>query len=326
VFPALLLHSLRGRRDWRGSLPKRFFGAAKYVVRSIWMARLQARWLSFLFRSGPLSLLAIRDPRLYERPQHHYISRDLSSASRFEIIESHYRFVASAFPVKLMRRVYMRGHASLGRLQLKDGSEVEFRLSLPTGRSREGELALYLLRADGSALSSMIFTVAANGLSLLIGCIQGAAGAGDLGRDAVRDFTKQSYGLRPKNLLLSMLYALVAATRIDQVFGVGNTAHPFAGSGKIKADYDSFWQECGGVVSDDGFYYLPSREPVRDEAQVESKHRSTFRKREALRHQACELIYQTFSPRRLKDTETESVLKPLRKRDLEMRSDLIPFR
>jgi uncharacterized protein VirK/YbjX len=298
VFPSLLLHSLRGRRDWRGSLPKRFFGAAKYVVRSLWMARRQAHWLSFLFGSVPTRLLAIRDPRLYERPQHHYISRRLSGASRFEIIESHYRFVASAFPARLMRSVYVRGQVSLGRLPLKDGSEVECRLSIPTGRSREGELALYLVRADGTALSSMIFTVAANGLSLLIGCIQGAAG--DLGRDAVRDFTKQSFGLRPKNLLLSMLYALADATRIDQVFGVSNTAHPFAGSGKIKADYDSFWQECGGVLSDDGFYYLPSREPVRDEALVESKHRSTFRKREALRLQACELIYQTFDRRRSK--------------------------
>lgn len=247
-----------------------------------------------------MRLRAIRDPRLYERPQHHYISRGLSAAKRFEIIESHYRFVASAFPARLMRSVYVRGYASLGRLPLKDGSEVESRLSIPTGRSREGELALYLLQADGSPLSSMIFTVAANGLSLLIGCIQGPTG--DLGRDAVREFTRQSYGLRPKNLLLSMLYALVGAVRIDQVFGVSNEAHPFAGSGKIKANYDSFWQECGGMLSDDGFYYLPSHEPVRDEAQVESKHRSSFRKREALRHQACELIYQTFGPRRLGKT------------------------
>ena len=303
MYPTLLLHSLRGRLDWRGAPPKRLVTATKYVLRSLWMARRHARWLSFIHGSVPMRLLAIQDPRIYERPQHGYVSRGVSRAGRFDIIESHYQYIASAFPAELMRSVYEHGHASLGRLPLKDGSEFEVRLSLPTGRGREGELALYLLQADGSALSSMIFTVADHGHSLLIGCVQGAAG--DLGRDAVRAFTRQSYGLRPKNLLLSMLYALAGAGRIDQIFGVSNKAHPFAGSGKVKADYDSFWQECGGVPSDKGFYRLPPHEPLRDEAQVESKHRSTFRRREALRHQACELIGQTFDSRRLLATAAD---------------------
>jgi hypothetical protein len=196
-----------------------------------------------------------------------------------------------------MRSVHIRGHASLGWLRLKDGSDVELRLSLPTGRSREGELALYLLQSDGRTLSSMIFTLADEGRSLLIGCMQGATHG--LGRDAVRDFTKQAYGLRPKNLLLSMLYALASATAVEHICGVGNRAHPFAGSRKIKADYDGFWQECRGVPMEDGFYRLPSCEPQRDETQVESKNRSSFRKREALRRQACELMVAPFGATRL---------------------------
>jgi uncharacterized protein VirK/YbjX len=241
--------------------------------------------------------LVLRDPRVYERPQHHYISRRLSTVRRFEIIESHYRHVLARFPPKLVRRIHVRGHASLGWLHLKDGSEVELRLSLPTGRSREGELALYLLQSDGQALSSMIFTLADAGRSLLIGCMQGAAHG--LGRDAVREFTKQACGLRPKNLLLSMLYAFAEATAVEHICGIGNHAHPFAGSSKIKADYDGFWQECRGVLMEDGFYRLPSREPRRDEMHIESKHRSSFRKREALRRQACELIIAPFDPYRL---------------------------
>lgn len=261
------------------------------------MPQRQARWLSFIYGSPAMTLLALRDPRLHERPQHHYISRRLSSARRFEIIESHYRQVFARFPAKLVRSIHVRGHASLGYLRLKDGSEVELRLSLPTGRSREGELALYLLRADGQALSSMIFTIADEGRSLLIGCMQGAASG--LGRDAVREFTKQAHGLRPKNLLLSMLYALASVIGIEHLCGIGNEAHPFAGSDKIKADYDGFWRECRGVLLDDGLYRLPSQEPHRDEAQVESKNRSSFRKREALRAQACALMIETFDPYRL---------------------------
>jgi uncharacterized protein VirK/YbjX len=297
VFPSVFVRSLRGRSDWRGSAPKRLVCALKYVLRSLWLWRRQMRWLSFLYGSPAMMLLAVRDPRMYERPHHHYISRRFSSARRFEIIESHYRQVFATFPMKLVRDIHARGHASLGRLRLKDNTEVELRLSLPTGRSREGELALYLLQSDGQALSSMIFTVADDGRSLLIGCLQGAASG--LGRDAVRDFTKQSHGLRPKNLLLSMLYALASVTDIGQVCGVGNKAHPFAGSDKIKADYDGFWQECHGILLEDGFYRLPSREPERDEARVESKNRSSFRKREALRRQACDLMVEAIDPYRL---------------------------
>jgi uncharacterized protein len=297
VFLSLIFRSLQGRSDWRGSRLKRFIAAAKYVLRCLCMPRRQRRWLSFVFDSPAMMLLALRDPRMYERAQHHYISRRFAPARRFEIIESHYRSVFAHFPGKLVRSLHVRGHASLGKLRLKDGSDVELRLSRPTGRGREGELALYLLQADGQTLSSMIFTLADEGRSLLIGCMQGAAQG--LGRDAVREFTKQAYGLRPKNLLLSMLYAFAAAMKIDNICGIGNQAHPFAGSSKIKADYDAFWSECHGVLLDDGLYRLPSHEPVRDAALVESKHRSTFRRRELLREQACVLMFEMFDPQRL---------------------------
>jgi uncharacterized protein VirK/YbjX len=161
-------------------------------------------------------------------------------------------------------------------------------------------LALYLLRADGQALASIIFTIANDGASMLIGCVQGASDG--LGLDAVREFTRQSHGLRPKNLLLSMLYALCDVFDIDDLRAVGNGDHPFAGSQKIKSDYDTFWKECQGVFLDSGFYQLPQREPMRDELLVESKHRSAFRKREALRVEACGLIR-----RRLHSTQLRAI-------------------
>ncbi|MEP6896961.1 MAG: DUF535 family protein [Rhodanobacter sp.] len=286
--PALFYRSLHGRHDWRGGTFKRALSAAKYVWRSLWMARRQSRWLSFLHESPGMAAFVSRDPRMHERAHHRYINRRLAPARRFKIIESHYRHVLGRFPSGLTEDIYIRGHASLGHLVLKDGSSAELRLSVPTGRGREGELALYLLQPDGQPLSSVIFTIADEGTSLLIGCLQGASGAS--GRAAVREFTKQAHGLRPKNLLLSMLYSLAGVYGISHVQGVSNRAHPFAGSDKIKADYDSFWQECRGVLLEDGFYRLPTHEPSRNEAEVESKNRSAFRKRELLRRQACELM------------------------------------
>lgn len=282
----LFLRSLRERRDWRGSPSKRLAAGLKYIARSARMARRQSAWLSELYGSPRLASILAHDPRLHERWHHHYINRRVGRAQRMAIISQHYRFAFSQLPTEMMDDVYLRGRHTLGTVLLKDGSELLLELRRPTGRSREGELALCLANAQGQLLSSAIFSIADEGQTLLIGCLQGAAA--DLGREAVRELTKQSYGLRPKNLLFSLLLAFGSFAGTTQIRGVSNLAHPFAGQAdKIKADYDSFWEECQGVLQPDGFFALPVIEPVRDEAQVESKHRSAFRRREMLRREAC---------------------------------------
>ncbi len=282
----LFLRSLRQRRDWRGPFHKRLVARLKYIARSARMARRQSAWLGELYGSTRMSALLAHDPRLHERWHHHYINRRLGRARRLAVIRSHYRFAFDSLPRTLTDAVYLHGHFRLGTLALKDGSELLLELRRPLGRSREGELALCLANVQGQLLSSATFSIADDGRTLLIGCLQGACA--ELGREAVRELTKQCYGLRPKNLLFSLLLAFASFTGARQVRGVSNLAHPFAGEAdKIKADYDSFWEECQGVLESDGFFALPAVEPVRDEAEVESKHRSAFRRREQLRRDAC---------------------------------------
>lgn len=289
TFMRHFLASMQDRTDWRGSPATRGFYALKYALRSLRLRHLHAAWLAFVYETPRMRAMLAHDPRLVERPQHAYISRELGTAAGYAIIRSHYEFVLTRFPAAMLRAIYLDGRASVGTLTLKDGSILQLELRRPTGRSREGELALYLVDANGRALSSIIFTIADDGRRLLLGCLQGAAH--ELGRDAVREVTRQCHGLRPKNLLLSMLLGLGAAIGTARVFGVGNAAHPFANHpGKIKADYDGFWLECGGVASQHGFYELPAHEPIRDMATVDSKHRSAFRRREALRALACEQL------------------------------------
>jgi uncharacterized protein len=288
----LFLRSLRQRRDWRGSPTKRLAAGLKYVARSASMARRQSAWLRELYGAPRLSTLLAHDPRLHERWHHHYINRRFGRARRMAVISSHYRFVFERLPAALVDAVYQQGRYLLGALTLKDGSELLLELRRPTGRSREGELALCLANTQGQLLSSAIFTVADDGHTLLIGCLQGPAA--EFGREAVRELTKQCHGLRPKNLLFSLLLAFGSFADVKQVRGVANLAHPFAGeTDKIKADYDSFWEECQGVLQSDGFYALPGTEAVRDETQVESKHRSAFRRREMLRREACARMLST---------------------------------
>jgi len=256
------------------------------------MARRQSAWLQELYGSPRLTAMLAPDPRLHERWHHHYINRRVSPAQRMAIISQHYRFVFDQLPIDIVDAVYLRGRYTFGTLSLKDGSELLLELRRPTGRSREGELALCLANTQGQLLSSAIFSIDDDGHALLIGCMQGAAA--ELGREAVRELTKQCYGLRPKNVLFSLLLAFGSFTGAQRIRGVSNVAHPFAGEAdKIKADYDSFWEDCQGVLQADGFFELPTAEPERDEAQVESKHRSAFRRREQLRRDACARLLAT---------------------------------
>ncbi|WP_426701066.1 VirK/YbjX family protein [Rhodanobacter sp. Col0626] len=294
--PHLFWRSLRHRHDWRGSLFKRGGCAIKYAIRSARDGELHAAWLDFIYHHPVMTAMLTKDPRLLERPQHDYINRRLNRFERYAVIADHYRTVLTTFPPGLCESIYLHGQFRVGTLSLKDGTALLIELRRPTGRGREGELCLCLANATGQMLSSMIFSIADGGHTLLLGCVQGAAPA--LGREAVRDLTKQSHGLRPKNLLLSMVRALAQHNGAIRVRGVSNTAHPFAGQAdKIKADYDSFWLECHGTLDESGFYELPAHEPVREEIHIPSKHRSAFRQREALRREACALLLATLDGR-----------------------------
>jgi hypothetical protein len=288
--------SLRHRRDWRGSPIKRISCAIKYAMRSARAGSLHAAWLDFIYLDPVMTAILAKDPRLLERSQHPYINRRLSRVERYSIIADHYRTVLATFPPAIYEAIYLDGRFPVGTLSLKGGAPLLVELRRPTGRGREGELCLCLVNAEGQMLSSLIFSIADNGHTLLLGCMQGAAPT--LGREAVRELTRQSHGLRPKNLLLSMLRALAQRYGVTRLRGVGNATHPFAGQpNKIKADYDGFWLECEGVLDDSGFYELPASEPAREEAAIPSKHRSAFRQREALRREACALLLNTLDQR-----------------------------
>lgn len=282
------IHSFRDRDDWGSQPLQRGRRALKYALRCLLQARRQGAWLQFLQRQLPLRDELLRaQPRLYERWQHPYIHRSLGPMRRLAILRDHYTVLPQRLSSEAIGQIYLDDRLVLGQARLKDGEAIRWELRGPVGNGLEGELGLYLLDARGDRLAMLSFTVADGGRSLLVGCLQGAYA--HMGAAAAREFTRQSFGLRPKNLLLSLLRTVGTVLGAQQIRAVGNQDHLAAGRQirqrqvlRIQADYDSFWQESGGVRVD-GFFQLPIDEPLRDPSQVESKHRSAFRRREALR-------------------------------------------
>src|ERR1700754_5200696 len=232
------------------------------------------------------------DLTLVERYQHRYMNRHWSAMQRLAAVREHYAFAVVRFPANLFDPLYRQREVHVWRVVLRDGSCLSLLLKAPTIRGRDGELSISLTDDWGLQISYATISFVDGGRSVIIGCLQGAAN--NAGRDAIRELTRQSHGLRPKNLLLSMIRSLAEAMGAECVLGIGNQAHPFATRKKIKADYDAFWQENGGVADAQGFYVMPVDEPVRGDSSVESQRRSEFRRREALRRGACALPVAAF--------------------------------
>ncbi|URX63308.1 VirK/YbjX family protein [Luteibacter anthropi] len=284
--------SLRGRASWHSKRIRGLSATLTYVGRSMVRFRRHDAWLALL-ESPDMAGLTSVDVTLLERYQHRYISRQWSRDRRLDVLRSHYEFAVARFPRELFDTLYRSRQIRLGRIELRDGSGLNLILKAPRLRDREGELSISLTDDNGLQISYASISFIDGGRSIVIGCLQGASN--NAGRDAVRDFTKQCHGLRPKNLLLSMIRSLAEVYGVERVLGISNAAHPFGGRrDKIKADYDTFWLEAEGVAVEDGFYAMAPREPTRCASEVESKRRSEFRRREALRHQACALLVGAF--------------------------------
>lgn len=281
--------SMRSRDDWRGGRLKRIFLAAKYLIRSASVWQAHSQWLDFIATTPSMPAVIAHDRRLLERYQHRYISLRFDRARRLAIVQSHYRFIAKQWPAGLLHDVYVERSAIIGTLPLRDGSTVNIMLQAPPIKGLEGELGIHLCNSAGITLSCMVVTIADDGSTLLIGCVQGAKAT--VGKEAVRELTRQCHGLRPKNLLLSLAYGVAASYGIERIRGVGQGVHPLAGrNNKIKSDYNGFWLEAGGTLAADGLFDLPAREAVRDAATIDSKHRSAFRRREAMRADAIAML------------------------------------
>lgn len=282
---AHLPHALRGRGDWSGPWYKRSVTALKYVMRAACMPARYGRFLAFIAAHPQMRAYRQRDPRLLERHMHRYLNEHWHRRQRLDCLQQHYRFALTHFPSGLFDLVYALGYARLGSLTAKDGSSLILCLRPPIFKGCEGELCLQLCDDQENPLYSIVFTVSDESPAIMIGCLQGPRG--DNAREIVRELTRNMHGMRPKQLMLSLVYAFARHYGIGTLLAISNDAHPLRRTGRpVHADYDAFWEEQQGRRIDGGWYALPSSPPQKSEVEVASHHRAAFRRRESLRRQA----------------------------------------
>lgn len=280
---ANLLRSLSGRLDWRGGPARRSGMALKYIVRALSMPRRHGQYLAFVYGHSHMYAYQRRDPRVLERHFHRYVHLQWSRDERLQGLRQHYRFAMTRLPAVLFEAIYIHGNATLGSLTLKGGRQLRLCLCPPIFMGCEGELCIQLSDADDHPVYRIVLSVIDERQpAIVIGCIQGPGG--QEGRDMVRELTRSMHGMRPKQLMLALVYAFAQHFGIERLLAVSNAAHPLRQRRKsFRADYDAFWLEQKGRDVGQGWFLLPETPCRKSEFEIPSHHRSAFRRREALR-------------------------------------------
>ncbi|MCG2583313.1 DUF535 family protein [Massilia sp. TS11] len=274
----------RGFRAWRDQ--------AKLRLRE-WQNPLVARrWKGLRADLPVLSECCAIVPRMPYKLYVPYFSTRLSPHCRLDALAVHYRLMDQWGVGGLLLRA-ARQAVTLGHLPGKSGQAYALRLQACHALMREGELVLQLA-LDGCMIYAVAFTfMEERGERVLaLGCVQG--GNSEDAQELVRQATRDLHGLRPKNLLMRVLRDLAARAGCARLVLVGNAnravTRPIR-DGKVFADYDAFWEECGASRRADGDYALaPERAGASDLSEVASKKRAEVRRRDSLAIEASAAV------------------------------------
>jgi uncharacterized protein VirK/YbjX len=241
-------------------------------------------WLHLLNSHPAFSEYLRTCPRFLYKVYRPYSSTALTPADRLEAVRAHYHFI---FQRGLGQTV---ARASLGPVELaassgKSGLPYAIQLRTVDLFDREGELVLQLAQG-GKVIYTVAFTVAprAGRPAVSIGCIQGGKTAD--ARDAIRLATRDLHGIRPKQLMVSLVRQLgheYGCERLHLVSNRNRVIYKAIRHGRVLADYDVLWEELGAVRNAGGDYELdcaPLGAP--DLESIPSKKRSEAKKRHEL--------------------------------------------
>jgi uncharacterized protein len=105
-----------------------------------------------------------------------------------------------------------------------------------------------------------------------------------------KELTKAFWGVRPRNLLLFCFRKFLHSLNVTKIYGISDFARIhrakfFTGNdGRSKVfpnNYDEIWEDLGAKKISTEFFEIPTEEPRKSIAEIESSKRSLYRKRYA---------------------------------------------
>lgn len=159
-------------------------------------------------------------------------------------------------------------------------------LDQPIWFMREGGFTLNLFLEDFRAFSIAfaLYEPSPGQRAIYVGGLQGRNREDAL--ETYRALTKAFHGLRPRDLMIENLRLLARSWGVTQITCVGDARrhhfHPFfKDKTGFSNNYDTAWEDRGGVRAPDGDFDLPLMQPKKSLESIAAKKRSQYRKRYA---------------------------------------------
>lgn len=268
------------------------------IARSWWWRKHQfKKYLrSLLYRKALRINYAVFDdpllaPILAHSPSHgsrvlrSYLVRGLGAEERAHAVAYHFGAISSRITAASLHKIYLDSVILVSRST--PAGLLVLRLADSAFLRREGELRLSL-ELDGRVLHLLALTLVSparigidgtESLAIWVGCSKGPYSHQESNvSESVKRATKAMQGVRPKALMLHAVQGLAEGWGTLGLYGVSNKGTVFAsylGLGKrIKADYDQFWEEYGGILVTPYAYRLPERPVAKDLSLVASNKRA----------------------------------------------------
>ncbi len=210
-----------------------------------------------------------------------YINHTWSMERKLSVIDQHFRM--SSGPASII------AHATFEDIELarldEEYTGLRFVLDKAEWFVHEGEIVLNLF-VDDQRLYSIAFTlgVDAGQPLVFVGALQGVNTA--YAKEVYRNITHSLYGLRPRDLLMTVLKQLCWELGICRIWAVSSdsrqhnsTYYGRSHEGKVRVDYNEVWLEHNGVALDNGFFEIPTMARHRDMSDIPTRKRAVYRRR-----------------------------------------------
>lgn len=256
-------------------------------------------WLTLLNSHPAFAEYVQNCPRLLHKIYRPYLTANLGMGERLAMLASHYHFIFRHGLGQTVAKATRSG-VTLASIEGKTGTRYQVHMRAVEPMEREGELVMQLVQGT-TLIYSIAFTFSdLDGFGIVsVGCIQGPKN-GD-GLVAIRAATRELHGMRPKQLMVTLVRQLGYELGCIQMRLVCNANRVVRGAmrqGRVLADYDQLWAELGAEKRSDEDFQL-SCAPIQpiDLERICSKKRSEARKRHHLVANLANEITRNFCSR-----------------------------
>ena len=256
-----ILKRLRAERQLKNS-PGSLLTAGRNLLSAVRYPQATRDWLSGLGVFERRHALPPALPETVTKPLGTFAVHQLSLAQRIALLRSHYFLAAKTLPASVLTTLWTGFNVDLGNVRGKKGKNYHLTLEPARHCGKEGEYSFTLVDEGGLELAKLTFTLTtltSMERVLLIGGLQGPSSCSGVdAKERIITATRDLSGLRPKMAVFVVASAFAAACGATSLRAVSNRTHTINADAqyqrrKLHSDYDAFWIERGGALTDWGF-------------------------------------------------------------------------